>query len=407
MKNKKFYVGILTVFCLAMMVVAIPIATHAQGRRSSPPSWAQGTFYGTAPDGSQITLTLDSNGEVTALINGNSNYGTYYRNSIQLNGAYSRVTRNGNGIRTTRNDNGEVINYTRNGWNNNNNGNDGGWNGNGNMSSPPSWAVGSFYSSNESYVRMTIASNGQVTFHNFGLTNYGTYNRGSINLNGETSTLTRNGNGIRIYNRNSGQTTDYLRVNSGGGNGGGGWNGSGNMSSPPSWAQGTFYGTAQDGSQITLSLESNGQVTALINGNSNYGTYYRNSIQLNGASSRITRYGNGIRTTRNDNGEVINYSRTVWNNNNGGGNGGRNGGVPVNWAVGSFAANNPENGGTIYLTVANDGQVTVDMGGGPVYGTLYGTTLTIAGATANVIRSGNGIRTVRTDNGQSITYRRQ
>ncbi len=197
-----------------------------------------------------------------------------------------------------------------------------------------------------------------------------------------------------------------------GGNNGGGWNGNGQTSAPPSWARGTFYGTAPDGSQITLTLANNGQVTALVNGSPSYGTYFRNSININGASSRVTRENNGLRTTRMDNGEVINYYRNGFGDGNNGGNGGgwnggNNGNRPSSWAVGSFVAQNPQNGGTIYLTVSNDGQVTVNMDGNMSYGTLSGNSLSINGATATVSRNGNGIRTTRNDNGERINYRRQ
>ncbi len=193
-----------------------------------------------------------------------------------------------------------------------------------------------------------------------------------------------------------------------GGNNGGGWNGNGQTSNPPNWARGTFYGTAPDGSQITLTLSNNGQVTAMINGSPSYGTYYRNSININGARARVTQQGNGLRTTRNDNGEVINYFRDGFGNNNGGGwNGGNNNNRPSSWAVGSFTAQNPQNGGTIYLTVSNDGKVTVNMGGNMSYGSLNGNTLNMNGATATVSKNGNGIRTTRNDNGERINYRRQ
>ncbi|MBK7391907.1 MAG: beta/gamma crystallin family protein [Chloracidobacterium sp.] len=268
------------------------------GQTSTPPSWAQGTFYGTAPDGSQIVLTITRNGQVTANINGSMSYGTYYRGDININGAQSNVSQSGNGIRTRRNDNGETINYSRNSW-------------------------------------------------------------------------------------------------------GGGWNGNGQTSTPPSWAQGTFYGTAPDGSQITLTIAQNGQVTANVNGSMSYGTYYRGNLNMNGAQSNVSQSGNGISTRRKDNGETINYSRNGWGN--GGWGGGNN---PVSWAVGTFNAENPQTGGTIYLTISRDGKVTVNMDGNMSYGTLNGTTLTINGATATVQKNGNGIRTVRNDNGERINYRR-
>jgi len=227
--------------------------------------------------------------------------------------------------------------------------------------------------------------------------------RNDINALADTYDLPGlNGGGYRggVYNGGG---------NNNGGNNGGVWNGSGNRSNPPSWAQGTFYGRAPDGSDITLTLTANGQVTAYVNGSPTYGTYYRGSINMDGAWARVTQRGNGIQTTRTDNGEVINYSRNGGYNgggNNGGGYNGGGNGAPVSWAVGSFVAPSPQ-GGTIYLTVASNGQVTVEMGEGPIYGTLYGSTLTINGAVANVTRAGNGIRTTRPDNGESITYRRQ
>lgn len=278
---------------------------NGSGQTSTPPSWAQGTFYGTAPDGSQIMLTIARNGQVTANVNGSMSYGTYYRGNLNINGAQSNVSQSGNGIRTRRNDNGETINYSRNSW----------------------------------------------------------------------------------------------------GGGGGGWNGSGQTSTPPSWAQGTFDGTAPDGSQITLTIARNGQVTANVNGSVSYGTYYRGNLNINGAQSNVSQSGNGIRTRRNDNGETINYSRNGWGNsgNDGGWGGGNN---PISWAVGAFNARNPQTGGTIYLTITRDGQVTVNMDGNMSYGTLNGTTLTINGATATVQKNGSGIRTVRNDNGERINYRR-
>ena len=221
--------------------------------------------------------------------------------------------------------------------------------------------------------------------------------------------LERQWNNMRNDLNSLADTFDLPGLNGGGwnggwGGGGGGWGGSGQTSTPPSWAQGTFYGTAPDGSQITLTITRNGQVTANINGSMSYGTYYRGNLNMNGAQSNVSQWGNGLRTRRNDNGEIINYSRNGWGNVGGGGWGGGNN--PISWAVGSFNARNPQNGGTIYLTIGRDGQVTVNMDGNMSYGTLNGTTLTINGATATVQKNGSGIRTVRNDNGERITYRR-
>ena len=93
---------------------------------------------------------------------------------------------------------------------------------------------------------------------------------------------------------------------------GGGWNGGnpgGGTSTPPNWAQGTFNGRAPNGTLINLTINRNGQVTANIGGSLSYGNFYNGTIIINGATSRVTRSGNGIRTTRTDNGEVIVYRR--------------------------------------------------------------------------------------------------
>ena len=79
------------------------------------------------------------------------------------------------------------------------------------------------------------------------------------------------------------------------------------MSSPPNWAQGTFY--SMNGTNITLSLSSNGQVTATVNGQTYYGTYYNGAITLNGDVSTVTRNGNGIRTYNASNGQTTNYRK--------------------------------------------------------------------------------------------------
>lgn len=231
-------------------------------------------------------------------------------------------------------------------------------------------------------------------------------------------------------------TFDLAGLDGGGWNGGG-WNGNGGnwgggnwggnqISTPPTWAQGTFYATAPDGSGIVLNISNNGQVTATIGGSQNYGRFYNNMLYINGATARVQRSGNGIRTTRTDNGEAISYSRDGWNNGGwgwgngtgigngngtgwGNGNGGNNGwgNSPVNWAVGTFVGTNPNNGGPIYLTIENNGRVSANIGGGMSYGTLSGSTLTINGETATLQRSGNGFATVSNNTGQRIEYRRR
>lgn len=194
------------------------------------------------------------------------------------------------------------------GWNGGgqwNGGNGGGWNGSGEMSSPPNWAVGTFYSTNGTNISLTLDASGRATVVNAGQTYYGTYNRGNLWLNGDSSNVRRNGNGIETYNRNTGQTTVYSRSGWGGHNGG--WNGSGNMSSPPNWAVGTFYST--NGPDITLTLNNNGQVTAFVNGQTYYGTFYNGAISLNGDVSTVSRNGSGLRTYNSSTGQTTNYRK--------------------------------------------------------------------------------------------------
>ena len=175
------------------------------GQTSTPPAWAQGTFYST--NGTNITLTIARNGRVTVVNGGQTFYGTYFRNNLTVNGDTSTVSRNGNGIRTYNRSTGQTTDYSRSGWG----GGTGPGFGGGNTSVPPSWAQGSFYATNNGSILLTISNNGQVTVVNGGQTFYGTYYNGSITLNGDVSTVTRNGNGIRTYNQSTGQTTNYRR----------------------------------------------------------------------------------------------------------------------------------------------------------------------------------------------------
>lgn len=220
-------------------------------------------------------------------------------------------------------------------------------------------------------------------------------------------------NGLRNNINTVADTYDLPGLNGGGwnGGGGGGWGGGGGGQTitPPTWAQGVFYGRAQDGSQITLTINRNGSVNANINGGMSYGTFTRgNMLNIGGAVARVSRQGNGILTVRNDNGERISYSRT-WSGGGGGGwnpPGGGNQISPPSWARGTFYGTAPD-GNRITLTISNNGQVTVEIGGNMSYGSfVQGNMLSINGAMARVSSVSRGIRTTRTDNGETITYRR-
>jgi hypothetical protein len=221
--------------------------------------------------------------------------------------------------------------------------------------------------------------------------------------------LERQWNNMRRDLNKLADTYDLPDLAGGGGNWGGGGGGGGGNANVPNWAVGTFYGrNPQNGGTITLTISRNGSITADFQGDASYGNWYGNSrININGAEARVTRLNNGIRTVRTDNGERIDYYRTNpgdggdWNNGGGGG------GNPVNWAVGNFNARNPQTGGTITLSIQNNGNVTVYMDGATNYGTMDGSILVINGVRSRVTRRNNGISTTREDNGEVINYRRQ
>jgi hypothetical protein len=213
--------------------------------------------------------------------------------------------------------------------------------------------------------------------------------------------LERQWNRLRTDINTVADTFDLPGLNGGGWNGGGGGNsGGGNQAgNPPSWAVGRFYGRDPYGMAITLTVDRNGRVIAEVNGSPSYGTMNGSNLEMGGDRARVTRLNNGIRT-RGRNGVTIDYFRTF----QGPGPGGV-GNAPT-WARGTFYGRNP-NGGTITLTIGNNGSVTADFGdGNRNYGTLNGEILTINGESSRVTRRGNGIRTTNTANGMYIDYNR-
>lgn len=183
-------------------------------------------------------------------------------------------------------------------WNPGNPGNPG-YPGTGNR--PPSWAIGTWYWTNGSDRRMTINANGTVTVDNQGRPSNGRYRNGTIVLDGVVSTLTQYGNGIRTYNRSSGEVSDYVRY--GGGGGGGGVN----ISRPPNWAVGNWRWV--QGSGRTMSIARTGEITVVNQGRYSRGTWYNGTITLDGVISRVTRNGSRIRTYNQSSGEVSDYVR--------------------------------------------------------------------------------------------------
>jgi len=201
-------------------------------------------------------------------------------------------------------------------------------------------------------------------------------------------------------------TYDLPDLSGGGWNGGGG-GGGGTGGNVPSWAIGTFYGrNPQTGGTISFAVNRNGSVVITFeNGNTTYATINGDRLNNGGIISRITKLNNGIRTTRIDNGERIDYFTYGGGggNNDGGGTGGN---VP-SWAIGRFYGRNPQTGGTITLDINRNGSVLITFENGNTdYATLNGDRLTNNGIVSRVTRTNNGIRTTRLDNGERIDYRK-
>ncbi len=192
----------------------------------------------------------------------------------------------------------------------------------------------------------------------------------------------------------------------------GGGNNNGGGGNVPSWAVGTFYGrNPQTGGTITLDINRNGGVQITFED----GTTFRatmNGTNLNngGITSRVTRLNNGIRTTRTDTGERIDYFSQRsggggWNDDDDDNDGG--GGNVPNWALGRFYGRNPQTGGLITMEINRNGRVQITFEDGTTFrATMNGDRLTSGGVTSRVTRLNNGIRTTRLDNGERIDYTR-
>ncbi len=276
---------------------------------------------------------------------------------------------------------------------------DGNDNGNGG-GDVPSWAIGTFSTRNPETggsIILTVNSNGSVIVNFDGRTSSATMNGTRLTNDGVVARVSRINNGIRTTRTDNGERIDYFRSGNGGDNG----NGGGNV---PNWAVGTFYGrNPNNGRNIILTIYNNGSVNINADGATSSATLNGETMSNNGITSRISKLNNGIRTTRNDNGERIDY----YLNNSGGNNGGNNGNVGdvPSWAVGTFSTRNPENNNSIItLTINRDGSVVINFDGSISYATMYKDRLTNNGITSKVTKINNGIRTTRTDNGQRIDY---
>ena len=226
----------------------------------------------------------------------------------------------------------------------------------------------------------------------------------TMNAIGFRRNIERQWNQLRNNVNTLADTYDLPGIAGGGWNGGGG-GGTGVGRRPPSWAQGTFYArNPQTGGTIQMTVDRDGQVTLVQDG---YTTTYASmsgTLLTNGPyQSRVSRINDGIRTTSTTSNERRDYYRTQP-----GSDGGGVGGNVPNWAEGTFYARNPQTGGTIQMTIQNDGQVIlVQDGTTTTYASLNGTILTNGPYQSRISRTNNGIRTTSTTNSRDrIDYTR-
>lgn len=313
MKSKKLHLVVL----ITIGILAGAISVAAQ-----PSSWAVGTFMGRNPNtGNRIRLVIERNGNVTARVERNTNYGTVKKDRMTINGETARLYKTDNGIRTVNNSNGESIDYVRgnSGWNNGNNDWDDGynWGGNNNSGRVPDWAVGTFWADNphgRGRIQLTINSGGKADINVNGGYSSGTVYRETLTVNGETSTLRKNNDGISTRNNRNGETIYYTRGSYDGGydnNNNNNNNNNQQMGRVPSWAVGTFYASnPQNGEQIQLTIDTQGRATVSFAGGAYaYGTVYKETLTINGETATLSRTRNGLVTTKNSNGERIIYTR--------------------------------------------------------------------------------------------------
>lgn len=202
---------------------------------------------------------------------------------------------------------------------------------------------------------------------------------------------------------------------------GGGWNGGPwNPGNPggghpgvggnvPSWARGTFYGrNPENGGTIVMTIAANGAVTLTYDGGSmSYATLNGTTLRNGPYTSRVSKLNNGIRTTDPNTRQTIDYYKNASGGYPGGSYPGGGGSVP-SWAVGTFYARNPENGGQIQMVVNQNGSVTLTFDNGtPTYATMNGSVLINGQYRSRVSKINNGIRTTDNSTGQTIDYYRR
>lgn len=196
--------------------------------------------------------------------------------------------------------------------------------------------------------------------------------------------------------------------NNGGGNNGGGWNG-GNNGNVPNWAVGTFFArNPENGGTISMTIDRSGRVTLLYDGaNPTYATVNGTTLTSGQYTSKLSRLNNGVRARSTYGNQTIDYYTNYNGGGNDNGNGNGAGGNVPNWARGTFYARNPQNNGTITMTIDDSGSVTLLYDGAtPTYATVNGTTLTNGPYVSRLSKINNGVRATDTANGSSIDYYR-
>ena len=179
----------------------------------------------------------------------------------------------------------------------------------------------------------------------------------------------------------------------GGGWGGGPWNpgnpgGGGNR--PPNWLVGTWYWNEGNN---RMTIQSNGNIDVNNNGVYARGSFRNGMLVFSDSTASYIRVGNNLRTTNQNTGMVLTWSRNPWNGGGGGGNSSR----PPNWAVGHWRAVGQ---GSLTLSVQSDGQVVAVNNGRYFRGTWYNNSVTLNDG-SNSTMSSNGRNRMRGRNTSS------
>lgn len=161
---------------------------------------------------------------------------------------------------------------------------------------PPTWMVGTFYSTSGPRQQLNVFNDGNVIVDDFGRTTYGRFYQGEIIINGLNYAISRSGDGIQLRGIGNGQITGYTRnpnVAAG--------------TSTPDWTQGEY--TSTGGTKTTLTISPSGQVASTAKGQTMYGTIDQNVVTMGGEVFDVTTTKKGIRLTSRSTGKKVDYKR--------------------------------------------------------------------------------------------------